>query len=109
QVPMQELANERWRATLPVDKLGQYLYTITGWIDYFQTWYKDFLKRVAADQDVTVDLQIGARLLIAAAERAMGTDASRLLESSRDLKVESVDERLAALAAKYTDLTNAAH
>ena len=109
QVPMQELGNDRWRATFPVDKLGQYLYTISGWIDSFQTWYKDFLKRVAADQDVTVDLQIGARLLKTAADRAMGPDAAKLLEASRDLKVEDVDDRLAAVAAKYPDLTNATH
>ena len=107
EVPMVELWNDRWRAAFPVDKLGQYIYTVTGWIDSFQTWYKDFLKRVEASQDVTVDLQIGAGLLRAAAERATGTDAGRLLDLSRNLKVEKVDGMLAELGSKYPDFTNA--
>ena len=109
EVPMEELGNDHWRGEFPVDKLGQYIYTITAWIDSFQTWYKDFLKRIAADQDVTVDLQIGAGLLKTAAERAMGPDAGKLLDSSRDLKIETVDDLLATLASKYPDLTSAAH
>jgi starch synthase (maltosyl-transferring) len=108
-VPMEFLWNDRWRGEFPVEKLGQYLYSIVGWIDSFQTWYKDLLKRVDADQDVTVDLQIGAGLLKAAAQRAMGTDAGKLLAASRNLKAESVDEKLAMLASKYPDLTNATH
>src|SRR5439155_18258835 len=27
--------NDHWRAQFPVDKLGQYIYTITAWIDPF--------------------------------------------------------------------------
>src|SRR5207253_872059 len=104
-----ELGNDHWRGTFPVDRLGQYIYTITAWIDFFQTWYKDFLKRIAANQDVTVDLQIGAGLLKAAAERAIGADAGKLLDSSRDLKVETVDDLLATLASEYPDLRNATH
>ncbi len=109
EVPMEALGNDRWRAEFPVEKLGHYFYTVAGWIDSFQTWYKDFLKRVDAGQDVTVDLRIGGRLLEAAAERAMGSDASKLLHSSRDLKVGAVDDRLAAIASQYADRTNAAH
>jgi starch synthase (maltosyl-transferring) len=108
-VPMEELGNDRWRAEFPVYRLGQYIYTITGWIDSFQTWYKDFLKRVAADQDLTVDLQIGATILKASAERAMGADANKLLDASRNLKVENVNDALATLAARYPDLANATH
>jgi starch synthase (maltosyl-transferring) len=109
EVSMEELGNDHWRAAFPVDKLGQYIYAIIGWIDSFQTWYKDFLKRVAAAQDVTVDLQIGARLLKAAAQRALGTDATALSAASRDLKIEAVDDQLAVLASRYPDLTSATH
>src|SRR5215831_11190733 len=78
EIPMDALGNDRWRAEFAVDNLGHYIYTIAGWIDSFQTWYKDFLKRIAAGQDVTVDLQIGKALLYAAAERASGDDAQKL-------------------------------
>ena len=79
EVLMVPLGNDRWRAEFPVERLGQYFYTISGWIDSFKTWYLDFLKRVAANQDVSVDLQIGAKLLEHAAERAAGDDACRAL------------------------------
>ena len=78
EISMVPLGNDRWRAEFPVERLGQYLYTISGWIDSFKTWYLDFLKRVAANQDVSVDLQIGAKLLEDAAERATGDDAAHL-------------------------------
>jgi starch synthase (maltosyl-transferring) len=109
EVPMEPLVNDHWRGEFPVDRLGHYIYTITGWIDSFQTWYNDFLKRVAAGQDVAVDLQIGAQLLKGAGERAMGADAAKLLHAARGLKIEAVDERLAVLASRYPDRTNATH
>src|SRR5712691_3927048 len=56
EVPMEAFGNDHWQAEFTVEKLGQYIYTVSGWIDKFQTWYKDFLKRMAAAQDVTVDL-----------------------------------------------------
>ena len=40
---------------------------MVGWIDRFGTWWHDLLKRIDADQDLEVDLEIGARLV--AAER----------------------------------------
>src|SRR5262249_24409771 len=84
EVPMKELWNDRWQAAFPVDKLGQYIYTIIRRIDPFQTWYKDFLRRVEANQDVTVDLLIGAGLVKAVAGRATGTDARKLLDWSHN-------------------------
>src|SRR6185369_17296877 len=93
----------------PVENLGHYLYTVSGWIDPFQTWYKDFLKRVDAEQDVTVDLQIGVALIKAAAERADGDDARKLQGAAEKLQPEDVDEDLAELVMKYPDRTEAAH
>src|SRR5215813_9036343 len=109
EVPMDALGNDHWRAEFTVEVLGQYLYTISGWIDAFQTWYKDFLKRIAAGQDITVDLQIGKALLNSAAERASGDDAQKLELAARNLHPEEINDRLAALASSYPDRTNATH
>ena len=108
EIPMEPLGNDHWRAPFTVEKLGQYIYSITAWVDPFQTWYKDFQKRIAADQDVTVDLLIGGELLKLAAERALGADAKKLKHLAKDLTPAAVDERLALLAAGYADRTNAA-
>jgi starch synthase (maltosyl-transferring) len=109
EISMDALGNDRWRAEFAVDDLGQYIYTIAGWIDPFQTWYKDFLKRIAAGQDITVDLQIGKALLNSAAERASGDDAQKLKLAARNLHPEEINDRLAALASSYPDRTNATH
>jgi starch synthase (maltosyl-transferring) len=109
EVLMDPLGNDHWRAEFPVDHLGQYIYTICAWIDPFQTWYQDFLKRIAAAQDVTVDLQIGANLLLEAAERASSHDAGKLRHTASALRPDDVDERLAAVASSYSDRTNGTH
>ncbi len=70
--------NDRWRASFEVRKQGRYYYTVSAWIDHFRSWRRDMRKRLAADQDVTVDLLIGRDLIRAAALRADGADAERL-------------------------------
>jgi starch synthase (maltosyl-transferring) len=76
--PMKPLGNNHWRDEFSVEMLGRYQYTVEGWIDRFQTWRGELLKRVAAGQDVYVDLLIGAVLIDEAAGRARGDDAGLL-------------------------------
>jgi len=107
EVLMEPRGNDHWQARFLVEKLGRYIYTVAGWVDTFQTWYQDFLKRVSANQDVSVDLLIGAELLRAAAERAAGSDATKLKHLASDLKPVEVDDRLSALVSSYADRTDA--
>ena len=78
--PMTPLVNDRWRAQFPVGELGRYLFTIEGWVDEFETWRKRLAKRVGAGQDVKVEMEVGAQMVEAAAQRADGAaaDAARL-------------------------------
>ena len=76
--PMKPLGNDRWRGEFSVEELGRYHYTVEGWIDRFETWRVALLKRVAARQDVHVELLLGTDLIAEAAAQAMGEDA-RLL------------------------------
>ena len=76
--PMQSLGNDRWRGSFRVTELGRYRYTVEGWCDRFQTWRSELLKRVAAGQDVRIELLIGAGLIEEAAARATGQDAPML-------------------------------
>src|SRR5262249_53812330 len=75
EIPMEPLFNDHWQGRFAVTKLGSYIYTLSAWVDHFQTWSRDLRKRVEANQDVTIDLQIGANLLKHAAARASGDDA----------------------------------
>ena len=82
EVPLEPLVNDQWRGSFLVDRVGCWQYTVEAWIDRFQSWHRDFLKRVAAAQVAYVDLLIGAELVEAAAEGANGNDRTRLIEWS---------------------------
>jgi starch synthase (maltosyl-transferring) len=100
---MKPLGNDRWRGEFSVAESGRYQYTVEGWIDRFQTWRKDLEKRIAAKQDVSVDLLIGARLIEATAGRAKGEDAKVLLDWAQRLRGSKQDEPQRSIALD-TDL-----
>ena len=84
--PMKPLANDRWRGEFTVLKMGQYQYTVEGWIDHFQTWRHALEKRIAADQDVHVELLVGVELVEAAAMRVAQQDAALLRQWANRLR-----------------------
>jgi starch synthase (maltosyl-transferring) len=110
--PMQALTNDRWRGEFTADKVGRYEYTVEGWIDRFGTWRSALEKRIAAGQDVQVDLLVGAELVEGAAARAKGKDAQSLkawalrLRGKKGASPEATDalnEELLRLVERYPD------
>ncbi|HEY0671162.1 MAG TPA: maltotransferase domain-containing protein, partial [Longimicrobiales bacterium] len=113
-VMMQELVNDRWRAAFTVTELGRYEYTILGWHDPFKGWRRDLLKRIEAEQDITVDLQIGAQLVEAAVERASKKDVALLERAVQLLRGDvatashvALTHDLAELMSRYADREHA--
>ncbi|HEX4064438.1 MAG TPA: alpha-1,4-glucan--maltose-1-phosphate maltosyltransferase [Acidobacteriaceae bacterium] len=111
-VPMRPLGNDRWQGEFPVARMGEYLYTVAGWIDHFDTWRSDLEKRIAAGQDIRVDLLNGAQLVEQAAERAPRDEAADLrrwathIRATDDLKAAqaaALDPALAAMMTLYLD------
>ncbi|MFC1901456.1 alpha-1,4-glucan--maltose-1-phosphate maltosyltransferase [Chloroflexota bacterium] len=79
ETPMQFLVNDRWQGSFTAGELGSYLYTITAWVDRFQTWRQDLKKRVEAKQtDIEINLLIGAGIIREAAGCASGADGRQL-------------------------------
>ncbi|UCF91244.1 MAG: alpha-1,4-glucan--maltose-1-phosphate maltosyltransferase [Desulfobacterales bacterium] len=112
EVPLTFLVNDRWRGYFVVRDIGRYRYTLQGWVDRFQTWRKDLKKKMAADQDVSVDLLTGAALVVAASSRAADGDCARLLAWAEKLQSGAdpekavrlaLEEDLAELMARYPD------
>ena len=89
--PMKPLGNDLWQGEFAVSEVGRYRYTVEGWIDRFETWRTDFIKRTAADQDLRVEMLIGAQLVEEAAARAPEGDAERL--RSWVEKLRAADEK----------------
>ncbi|HKC82665.1 MAG TPA: maltotransferase domain-containing protein, partial [bacterium] len=106
-VAMSPLVNDRWRAEFPVTELGRYIYTVEGWIDHFGTWSRQLAKRLDAGQDVKVELEVGARIVEAASQRADGAarDAARLAALSKALREgkTDVDPNALALVRRYAE------
>jgi starch synthase (maltosyl-transferring) len=78
EIPMAWPDNDRWYADLPLEVVGRHAYAVAAWADRFATWRRDLGKRLAAGQDVAVELEVGAALVAEAAGRARGADATRL-------------------------------
>ncbi len=98
EIPMQPLVNDRWFATFGVSELGRYEFKVQGWVDHFETWRRDLLKRIAAESDTLVDYLIGADLVAAAAARATGADRKRLVEHEQVLRAGATPAALRTLA-----------
>ena len=113
ELPLEPLGNDRWRGTFTVSQVGRYRYTLQAWLDHFTTWRQGLAKKLAAAQDVHVDLRIGGALLALAAKQASGDDAAQLQRWSQALQsatsVEpmqgtelALSEALARLAVQYS-------
>lgn len=60
---MTPLANDRWRAALPLRRLGRYRFAIEAWPDHYGTFAHDLAKKRTANLDITLDIEEGRRLI----------------------------------------------
>jgi starch synthase (maltosyl-transferring) len=109
--PMTPVGNDRWRGSFVAERLGEYRYTVTAWVDAFLSWRHDLARRTDA-ADILVALQVGAGLVQAASRRAEGGDRQRLEDYATRLragrqatggKALGLDEELAQLMARHPD------
>jgi len=70
ELSMQPIGNDRWRAEVLLPRIGRYQYQLEAWIDVFGAWRDEVEKKVAAGQQVMLELREGVALLQAALERA---------------------------------------
>ncbi len=104
EVPMVALGNDRWRASFKVQALGMYRYMVQGWVDHFKSWARDLAKRVDANQDVSVDLVIGAEMVEEAIPRAAKADARWLMTYAESLRAGESDAARHALSPELARL-----
>jgi len=73
--------DDRWTTDVRLDTTGVYVYAVASWPDRFSTWKHDLEKRIAAEQgesEISLELKVGAEMLLAAAENAPLAEAERL-------------------------------
>jgi starch synthase (maltosyl-transferring) len=112
EIPMKPLTNDRWTATFRVKEVGRYGFKVQGWVDHFETWRRDLLKRIQAESDAPVDYLIGADLVDAAAARSTAADKKWLAKRAKELRAKTLpaelrlaatDPQLYETAQRYPD------
>ncbi len=116
EVEMKPLGNDRWSASFVPPAPGRYAYTVTTWVDHFESWHHELERRVEAD-DIRIAALVGAELIEACAARAksddkktltdfaakLRADAGRKSGDAKALKAFALDETLAEVAERYPD------
>lgn len=112
EVPLVFLENDRWGAEIIFQRAGDGEVEIIAWRDMFATWQKDVAKKIAAGQDVGVEIEEGRLLTLAAlpadrgdvAELRVSLNEAEGLELLELLRSTGIRTAIAA-HARRTDLT----
>lgn len=116
EVPMKLRYNDEWHADFTPPVPGRYIYTVVAWVDLFESWRHELVRRVDAD-DIRLAVRTGALEIAAAAGRANGDDRQALAKWARSLdegatnagknaneiKALALDDDLAAIASRHPD------
>jgi starch synthase (maltosyl-transferring) len=94
-----------------VDRLGTYEYTLKAWIDNFGNWRRATAKKIAAGQDVSVEIVEGEKIFHSAIAKASGAEQNELKRFATMLNQSVmtqhsplfIDRGLEELMLKYAD------
>ncbi|HTL44621.1 MAG TPA: alpha-1,4-glucan--maltose-1-phosphate maltosyltransferase [Vicinamibacterales bacterium] len=102
--PMEPLGNDRWTARFTVRDVAPCEYTITGWVDSFETWRQELSKKTGVGQDVGSELLEGAAIVRGAMGRAQAPDLIAMQTAAESLEDESQPQGARATAGLGEDL-----
>ena len=115
EVEMTLAHNDEWFAAFTPHAPGRYFYSVLAWVDHFESWRQELIRRVD-DDDIRSAALVGAELIMATAERAKGNDQTSLKAWAQQLrqhchgdgdaaplKAMALDEALAQVARRYPD------
>lgn len=85
-VPLIHEVNDRWRACFEVTRLGTYYYSAKAWIDHYETWRQDLIKKHRAGQEISVEIKMGIEMISKASERAAPAQAKKLAAFQHELE-----------------------
>lgn len=94
--------NDRWKASLPLQRIGRYRFAIEAWPDIYGTFVHDLAKKRAADLDITLDIEEGQKLVEARSNSAEKPVHDALKEILAAFSEAREAERAAILLAPQT-------
>ena len=99
---MELLGNDRWGASFPLERLGQYEFTIEGWCDVFATFRDELAKKYGAGRTVDLEIEEGRVLVAKAAQRADAATAAALDQVAAAIPLQPPAQQVASLLAEST-------
>ena len=94
RIPMLKLLNDKWEVRIRPDRIGLYWFAVEGWWDQWGTFTHDLHAKVAAGQDVRLEIQEGQQLIKAALGRTEpAPTAEALLADSLGCAMKQADSR----------------
>ncbi|HYH52473.1 MAG TPA: alpha-1,4-glucan--maltose-1-phosphate maltosyltransferase [Acidimicrobiia bacterium] len=104
---MRPLGNDRYEAVIEPAELGAHEFVIEGWTDRLATWRHEVTVKLSAGQNVELELEEGARLLEAAAQRIDRPERGRLqtaIDSLRNTQAPAESRLSGALEPSLVSL-----
>jgi starch synthase (maltosyl-transferring) len=99
---------DRWLGSFALERIGKWEFTVEAWTDVFETWRTGLEKKIAANQDVDLELREGALLAEATARKVKFGDARRTITQAAKLLQDSTasadERRRMALSPELTSL-----
>ena len=107
EASMRDLGNDEFSGSFLPPTIGIYEYRIAGWADPFRNWHIGFVKKSDnGDPKISVEVDIGAALVSAAAARAKGREARQLADWAAFLGDHSRDLLQKVSLARDPDFFN---
>ncbi len=103
EVEMRARGSDVWEARFVPPQAGRYRYTVVAWVDAFESWRDEMVRRVEGD-DIRIAAQAGAQVIAACADRADGADRRALAAWVDDLQAMAGDAHVDARAVKILAL-----
>lgn len=63
RVPLAPVGGDRWEGEVVVAEVGLHQLVFEAWTDRYAGWRRDVVKRAQVGQDLTAEMEVGARLL----------------------------------------------
>ncbi|MCD6062473.1 MAG: alpha,4-glucan--maltose-phosphate maltosyltransferase [Flavipsychrobacter sp.] len=104
EFPMHFINNDRWEFKLVPEKAVFYQFQVLAWIDHFATWKKGLLKKIAAGQDVPIELEIGANIISEAAGSAKAKEKITLQKWAAQIKGASTEAAVEIVTDQQLEL-----
>ncbi|MDP9071368.1 MAG: alpha-1,4-glucan--maltose-1-phosphate maltosyltransferase [Actinomycetota bacterium] len=107
--PLVDLGNDRWEAVIEPTTLGHHEVVVQAWTDRWATWRHKVTAKLAAGQEIGLELEEGAELLRSRLEKGVDDDRTVLdatVQSLTNAEAAPQDRLAPALEAAVAELVS---